>query len=239
MACVKASIPVNAVTLNLDKLSLQVKESALLEATILPETATVQNVTWASNDVTVAAVDTDGRVTAVSGGTAVITATAEGKSARCTVEVTVPVSGVSLNKDELSLSLGRSEILTATVKPDTASDKTVTWSSSNPDVATVDRNGRVTAAGRGNAVITAASGGQTADCTVTVSVAVTGIRLNQSRLSMVVNTNAALSATVSPTDATDKTVTWSSNDEKVATVDTNGRVTAVGGGTTVIVAQAG
>ena len=109
-------------------------------------------------------------MTAVAEGTATITAKAGEKTATCTVTVkkkVISVTSITLSKTALTLTEGDTETLTATVKPDNATDKSVTWSSSNPSVATVD-NGKVTAVAEGTATITAKAGEKTATCTVRV-----------------------------------------------------------------------
>ena len=166
---------VTEVKLDKDSLSLEVGGTATLTATITPNNATNPNVTWSSDNQNVATVDQNGEVTAVSAGTATITVTTAdgGYKDTCPVTVTaatVPVTGVSLNKDSLALGVGDSETLTATVKPEDATNKAVTWTSSNSTVATVDQNGVVTAVAPGTATITVttADGSFTATCTVTV-----------------------------------------------------------------------
>ena len=171
-----ANVPVDRVALSPSTLNLKEDETGTLTATVEPSNATNKNVTWESSNTSVATVDATGKVTAVSAGTANITVTAQGdstKSASCTVTVTaatVPVTGVSLNKDSLALGVGDSETLTATVKPEDATNQAVTWTSSNSTVATVDQNGVVTAVAPGTATITVttADGGFTATCAVTV-----------------------------------------------------------------------
>lgn len=169
-------IPVTAVSLDKTTLSFDaIGKSEKLTATVEPDDATNKNVTWSSSNPSVATVD-NGVVTAVGEGTAVITVTTEdgGKTATCTVtvriETTIPVEGVSLDTTTLYMTkTGQSAKITATVVPANATNKNVTWSSSNTDVATVD-NGIVTAVGNGEAIITVTTedGGKTATCTVTV-----------------------------------------------------------------------
>ena len=168
------NIPVNGVTLNPTLLSLFTGGSETLTATVEPSNATNKNVTWSSDKPEVATVE-NGKVTAKAAGTATITVTTEdgGKTATCAVTVTaatVPVTGVTLNKTSTSLYVGGSETLTATVAPEGATNKNVTWSTSDASVATVE-NGVVRATGRGTATITVTTedGGFTAGCTVTVS----------------------------------------------------------------------
>ena len=131
---------------------------------------------WTSSSSSTATVDANGKVTAVAPGLAVIIVTTVdgGKVATCAVTVTnpaVPVQSVSLDKTTLSLNVGDNATLVANVLPENADDKTVTWSSSNTAVATVDANGKVTAVAAGEAVITVTTtdGAKTATCTVTVT----------------------------------------------------------------------
>ena len=164
-----ATVSVTGVTLDKAELSLFTGESVTLTATVKPSDATNQNVTWESSNTEVATVDANGKVTAVGAGEATITVTTEdgSKTATCIVTVTVPVTGVKLNKETLELFTDGSETLTATVEPSNATNKNVTWSSDKPEVATVD-NGKVTAVGAGEATITATAGGITATCVVHV-----------------------------------------------------------------------
>ena len=151
---------------------------------------------------------------------------------------TVPVTGVTLNQAELSLYTGESKTLTATVQPDSATNKNVTWESSNKSVATVDATGEVTAIGAGTATITVTTvdGNKTATCTVTVTAApvpVSGVSLNKDSTSLTVGDTETLTATITPDNATNKNVTWSSDTPSVASVN-NGVVTAVAPGTATI-----
>ena len=155
---------------------------------------------------------------------------------------TVSVTGVTLNKTMLVLYTGGSETLKATVAPANATFKYVTWKSSNPAVATVDANGKVTAKSLGMADITVTTkdGGYTATCRVGVQrrpagdVSVTGVTLNKTTLTLSKGASETLTATVAPTNATNKKVTWTSSDPAVATVYASGKVTGVANGTATI-----
>ena len=237
---------VTEVKLDKDNLSLEVGGTATLTATIMPDNATDQNVTWSSDNQNVATVDQNGKVTAVGEGTATITATVDGESATCSVTVKeaaiVPVESVSLDKTNLKLTEGETAQLTATVLPETATNRNVTWSSNAPGVATVDSSGKVTAVAPGTATITVTTedGNKTATCAVTVAAAtvpVTGVTLSQTQASLYCNRTPdtlALTARVAPDNATNKAMTWTSSDSAVATVDQNGIVTPVARGTAVI-----
>ena len=153
---------------------------------------------------------------------------------------TVAVTSVSLNKASLSFTgTGSSQTLTATVSPSNATNKTLTWSSSNTSVATVS-NGVVKAVGFGTATITAKSNnGKTASCKVTVNpIQPTGIKATPETSTLYgLNGTVKLTANVMPSNATNKAVTWSSNNTSVATVSSDGTVKAVGYGTAVITAK--
>ena len=162
---------VTGVSLDKTSLTLDVGKSDTLTATVEPEKATNKNVTWESSNTSVATVE-NGVVTAVGAGSTTIKATVDGKSAECSVTVnaaTVPVTGVSLNKNTLELYTGKRETLIATVEPSDATNPAVNWSSDKPEVATVE-GGTVTAKAAGTATITVTTvdGGFTAICTVTV-----------------------------------------------------------------------
>ncbi|GEM_PF-4660482 len=234
-------IPVSSVSLDKTSLELIKGESETLTATVNPSDATDKTVTWKSSNSSVASVQ-NGVITANMTGQAKITATAGGKSATCTVSVTTPVTSITLDRSSISLEEEQSTTLIATVSPSDADDKTVSWSSSNPDAATVNPNGKVYAVKEGQAVITATAGSLSASCSVTVSkkiIPVTSVSLDKTTLALIKGETATLTATVSPSDATDKDVTWTSSDETIASVDQTGKVTALAGGSVTIKAAAG
>jgi uncharacterized protein YjdB len=214
-----------------------------LTATVTPANATNKTVTWSSSNTSVATVNqTSGLVTATGCGTATITATTQdgNKTATCAITINIPVTGVTISPTTVSLtSIGATQQLTATVAPATACNKTVTWSSSNTSVATVSTSGLVTATGCGTATITATTqdGNKTATCPITVNIPVTSVTISPSTVSLTaINATQQLTATVAPATACNKTVTWSSSNTSVATVNTSGLVTATGCGTATITA---
>jgi hypothetical protein len=152
----------------------------------------------------------------------------------------VKVSGVSLSKQALSLTVGDSDNLTAVVVPADAANKNVAWSSDDNSIATVDGTGKVSARKAGKAVITVttADGGKTANCTVTVTpatVAVTDVTLDEKAVTISAEDKKTLTATVIPATATNKKITWSSSDPSVATVgQLSGTITGVKAGKAVI-----
>ena len=153
-------------------------------------------------------------------------------AAGCVVTVEpddIPVTKVTLNKSASTLEIGEKLTLTATITPTNATNKNVTWTSSNTSVATVE-NGVITAKSAGTATITVTTvdGGKSATCTVTVKkaeVPVTKVTLNKSSATLEIGEKLTLAATITPTNATNKNVTWTSSNTSVATV-TNGVVTA-------------
>ncbi|MGI6154095.1 MAG: leucine-rich repeat protein, partial [Christensenellaceae bacterium] len=142
-----------------------------------------------------------------------------------TLKVVVPVTGVSLDKTTLAMNAGDRRTLTATVAPPAATNKEVTWRSSNSAVATVGAKGNVTAVGNGTAIITVttADGGYRATCTVAVTTRVTGVVLGRNNATLDSDDTLQLLAAVSPATASNKAVSWKSSNPKVATVDTNGK----------------
>lgn len=234
-------IKVTSISLNKSVMTLRLEEQQALIATITPGNASNKNITWKSDDPSIATVGETGIVQGLKiGNTKITVTTADGnKTAQCTVYVTakdVAVTEVSLNKTSMSLNVGGSETLIATVKPDLAANKNVTWKSSDTAVATVDNNGKVTGVKEGTAkiTVTTADGNKTASCDVTVNtlkVKVTGVALNKTSLTLTVNASETLVATITPSNATNKTVTWTSSNSAVVQSVGGGVITAKSAGT--------
>jgi len=165
------TVAVTGVTLSQTVALINVGDTLTLRATVQPNNATNKSITWAVTNPNVATV-INGFVTALSvGSTTVVVTTVDGtKTAQCNVTVDC-VTGVTLDRTTVTLDINTTQPLTATVQPSTATNKTATWSSSNPNIATVDNNGLVTtktSAGTTTITATTQSGGKTATCTVTV-----------------------------------------------------------------------
>lgn len=198
-----------------------------LNPTVLPADATDKSVEWSSDNEDVATVDQSGTVTAKSDGTATITVTTkdQGKTASCTITVShyQYVTEIKLNKAYLSLNEGANYTLTATVTPEDAVDKSLTWTSSDTAVATVDENGIVTAVSKGSATITAQANdgsGKKASCQLTVIRLVSSIQLSETSTIMFVNGNKYIKVTVSPADASNTSFNYSVSDPTLADVGT-------------------
>ena len=235
---IKIYVPVKSVALNKTSVTLKEGNTTTITATVSPSTATYKTVEWTSSNYDVATVDENGKVTAKGVGYAVITATTtQGeKTATCTVSVVRPVKSISISDTSLRIEVGDKVRLTATVKPEDATNKTVSWKSSSSSVASVSASGVVTAKKLGTATITVttADGGLKKTCTVNVVKKVTGVELNKSAATIYLGKTLTLKATVSPSGATDSAVTFSSSDKKVATVNSKGVVTPVAPGTATI-----
>ena len=243
LGCTEEQVPIAVTSVTLDSTSITLieGENHNLTATISPSNAENQKVLWSSNNSSVASVK-DGIVTAIKVGIATITAKSDdgGKTATCTVTVeakAIPVTGVTLDKTSYKMIEGDEITLTATVNPENATNKNVSWSSSNAAVASVD-NGKVTALKAGTTIITVKTedGNKTATCTVTVeakTIPVTGVTLDKTSYEMTEGDEITLTATVKPENATNKNVSWSSSNAAVASVD-NGKVKALKAGTTII-----
>ena len=237
---VSITTPVESVSLDRNSVNLEEGQSTTLVATINPNDADEKTVEWTTSNSSVATV-ANGVVTAHAEGNAVITATAGGKSSTCAVSVkksVVAVTSVTLNKASLNLTKGQSESLSATVSPDNATDKTVTWSSSDATIASVDQNGRVTALKSGNASIMAKAGEKSATCSVVITTPVESVSLDRNSVNLEEGQSTTLVATINPNDADEKTVEWTTSNSSVATV-ANGVVTAHAEGNAVITATAG
>ena len=232
--------PVEVTSIQLSEKAVTMSPGEIFEltASVQPENATDKTITWSSSDTGIVTV-AEGKLTAVDAGTATVTAKAGNVKAECSVTVNpINVTSVELSQTSMELLPGESSELTATVYPENATDKTVTWSSSDTDIAIV-ADGMVTAVAVGSAIVTAQSGNVKAECTVTVNpIEVTSVELSRTSVELLPGESVELTAAVYPENATDKTVTWSSSNTEVATV-VDGKITAVAAGSAVITAQAG
>ncbi len=236
--------PVESVSLDRTEYEMTEGDTATLVATIKPDNATNKNVSWSSSDESIATISDEGMVTAIKAGTAVITVTTEdgNKTAECSITITskvYPVESVSLDRTEYEMTEGDTATLVATIKPDNATNKNVSWSSSDESIATVSDEGKVTAIKAGTAVITVTTedGNKTAECSITITskvYPVESVSLDRTEYEMTEGDTATLVATIKPDNATNKNVSWSSSDESIATVSGEGMVTAIKAGTAVI-----
>ena len=203
-----------------------------------PENATEKGLVHSLDSDEYAEIDENGIMTAKERGDVKVTVTSKEnvenpKSTTVTVKVRQPSKTVTLNETAVNMSKGSSYQLEATVGPEDADDKTVTWSSENPEIASVSSKGTVSAKGCGecNIICTTNDGsGASATCHIVVTQLVTSIKLSDSKVTLPGGESCEIIATISPEDATDKTVTWTTSDETIAAVTSDGKVTAAKGG---------
>lgn len=224
-----------------DKLTLPVGEQVQvdLQIAVEPPEADSGEICWESADESVAKVDGNGVVTGIASGNAKITATCRDRSVSCAVNVIVPVAELTLEPARTVLAEGGTLALTATILPEDATDNSVTWSSDNEDVATVNADGTVTAVSVGETKITASCGEKTAECIVTVAPPVSEVQISHGTLQLYAGQNSTLKATVLPENAADKTVTWQSSDTKIVAVTKDGAITCLAAGQATITASCG
>ena len=233
--------PVTGVRITTTEVKLAVGKSKALSWNVFPEDATNQKVNWDSSDTSVATVDQSGIVTAKKSGVTVITATTVdgGYTSSCNFTIYVPVSGVEVNATSIKVPKGETRLLSANIKPSNATNKSVSWTSSNTSIVKVNEAGQVTGVAKGSATVTCktADGAYKASCTVTVVQLVEKVTLDATSVSLQAGKSKTLTAKITPSTATYTTVKWSSSNTKVATVDSKGVVKAVAGGSAVITAK--
>ena len=228
--------------INTNSLRLNIGESQTLKVMALPDFNEDVQLSWSSEASDIASV-VEGVVTAKTEGVTKITASTDTSSASCTVKVgdfpVYDIASIKLDINDLTLSVGQSKKLNATITPNEASISNLVWKSSNSDIATVDSNGLVIGVSPGSTVITVSNEDGTVSDTCNVKVSsswmpVTSVELNKNNLVLGRGQSETLIATVFPTYATNKNVTWSTDDSNIAIVDQQGKVTAVNEGQTVI-----
>ena len=236
---------VTGITLSQHELTLVKGATATLTATVIPADAPNKNFSWKSDNEAIAKV-ANGVVTAVSKGETIIRVTTEegNKTEECKVIVKeesdpVAVTGVKLPFTTLTQKIGTSFMLVATVEPANATNKTVTWSSSNSTVASVTNMGVVQAkaAGTADITVTTADGGHTATCSFTVTtedVPLTGLKISPAETHIKVGQAGTLNVKYEPVTATHKEVTWETSDAAIVTVDQDGNLKGVAVGEAVI-----
>ena len=243
------NVSVTEVGLNKTSTTLIEGETETLVATVMPENATDKSVVWESGNESAATVSQEGLVTAVGEGKATITVKTNdgGFSASCEVTVkkkVIAVTGVKLSAESMTLREGDRGILTATVEPANATNKNVEWWTTDLDIVCVTSapggsTGYVEARKAGKATVTVKTedGEFSASCEITVEkkeVPVTGISIEPSSLKLPVGDTYSLIPHVQPNDATNQDIKWLSTNESVATVNAEGKVTAVAAGSAEI-----
>ena len=244
---VSVEVGVTSVALGAKTVTLFTGESSEpVTVTFKPENATCRDVTWSSADESIARVDENGVITGVKAGKTVIYAVsneahdakAKPKQAQVQVVVNQAVTNILLGGN-IELAKGKSQKLTVTVFPEDATNKKVEWTSSNPDVVTVNASGAAMAKKVGTATVTCRTldgSDLSASVKITVFQSVTGVKPDTTRSVITEGKTTSLTVTVLPADATNKGVTWTSSDHSVATVSQTGIVTAKSAGNCTITA---
>lgn len=235
----KAEVLLDSISLNKSEEELVVGQTDTLNIKYNPENVTEEvSVSWSSSNEEVATVD-NGIVTALKAGTTTITANANGKLASCVYTVKdIELESIALSDVSAVIEKGTTKDLSVIYNPEnTTVDKTVTWTTTDDTIASVDGNGVVTAKANGTATITATVNGKTATCDVIVKTTLESIALSDSTLTLVKGDSKTITATINPTDATvTGSMTWTSSDESVAIVS-NGEITAINPGNAIITAS--
>lgn len=236
-------IPVINISLNHSLCNLNVGNSINLTADVQPNDADNKDIVWKSNNPSVASVDNDGLVSALSCGNAIITASSKENAsinATCEIAVHQPLQSIFLTPTNIRLKAGEMyEGLSISYNPATADNKHVTWQSSNPSIATVDSNGKITAIAGGEVIITVTSEENQAikaECIVSVIQPVTGISINKSAMELIEDESEQLIATITPDNASDKKINWTSSDVSIAMVSPDGTIYAIKQGQATIMA---
>jgi uncharacterized protein YjdB len=234
---VNVTQPVTSIILSNTTLNLRIGQRQQLRATVFPSNAPNKAVVWTSLNLGIATVSSTGLVTAVGNGTINIIATTSdmGLVATCSVTVTTSVQSVSLNASNVSLLINQTFLAVATINPSTASNTGVTWSSSYPNVATVNSSGLITAVGNGVTMIRVRTqdGGKSSFLTVTVTIPLVSATL-PSTVRIARGASVRLTPTFFPSNATNKSGNWVTDNGRVATVSGNGAVLGVRTGTATI-----
>ena len=239
MASCKFTILQGMEKIVLDETSLlmYVGDTYRMSYTLSPETVSNKSLKWSSTDTKIVTVDSTGFFTAKNAGSCVITAQAQdgsGVFTTCKVTVLRNATSISLDVKELTLNVGETYNLETQLKPADSTDQ-ITFESNNTKVALVSVAGKITAKAKGSCVIFARTeGGKSTYCNVIVTQQVTGLKVAPATGKLFKDQTLQLTATISPNNATDKEVVWSTSDKKIATVDKTGLVTAVGPGSTII-----
>jgi uncharacterized protein YjdB len=219
-----------------------------MTATVVPANAAEQGVTWSVSDATIATIDATGKLTALKNGTVTVTATTKESGSTITGTRPITISGVPIKVTAITVAgadittNGGSSDMTATIAPADATEQGVTWSVSDATIATIDATGKLTALRNDTVTVTATTKENGSTISGTKSIIITGQIVKVTAITVTganITTNggsSAMTATVAPTDATEKGVTWAVSDATIATIDATGKLTALKNGTVTVTA---
>ena len=231
------TVEIESFSLVENRYEVAIGDSVIVETIITPANAT-EKLEWYSSDENVATV-VDGVVTAVGNGIAFITARNNGYGIACRVRVYTPVTDITFDQDAYVIEQYKSITIGVTFSPSDVPPYRLNWTSSDPDIAGVGADGTVWGLNKGTATITITcdDGGMSKSCTVTVvepQISVAGISIEKQALELLPGDTAVITATITPSNATNKEVIWTTSDASVATVSSTGQITAIGTGTAII-----
>lgn len=235
--------PVTGLTLDGTAISIKKGSTQYLKDIIKPDNATDKRLVWASSDENIVTVDQDGKITGIESGQSIITAkTLDGSEIVVETVITVlePVTGISLSARSRTVEVGSKYTIQPNITPSNADNKTVTYTSSDSSVASVDASGVVTGLKGGTALIMVKTDdrGLIASMTIEVKESVDALSFEDRETYIGIGLSKKLEAIFNPDDATDKRLKWSSNNTSMVTVNQNGEVYGVSGGTATITAEA-
>ncbi|MBR5407562.1 MAG: Ig-like domain-containing protein [Lachnospiraceae bacterium] len=241
---VTVKVPHTKITLNKSSSILLVGQTDELISDISPHNMKYKELEWISDDPSIASVDNSGIITANKPGVTIITCfLSDYIYTKCRIYVyPIRISDIKVKEDAISLEIGKNIIVSAVVMPDNATNKSLIWESSDKNVAVVDKNGKITALKTGSTIITAKStdgSNKSASCAVNVVerlIDAESVSVSPTSQIIMIDENFTISASILPENATNKSITWTSGNEKVATVTETGVVTGIGAGTTDITA---
>ena len=240
--CGKEDLTIKSLSLDLSTLSLTVNQTHQFVVSITPTNLQAPIYTWTTSNNSIVSVDDKGEIKAISIGEATITVFIPDKTLQssCIVSVQpINATGISLDVKSLELLIDEEKVLTYKITPDNTTNKQITWSSSDINIATVDNTGKVKAIGIGETKITAKTNNLIPDvCNIKVNpVKATSISLSQNSLSMEMSDKQSVNVSFTPVNTTNKKINWSSSNSTIATVSETGEITGVGEGTAIITAK--
>lgn len=241
-SCEKEDLTIKSLTLDQSTLSLTINETHQFVVTITPTNLQAPVYTWTTSNKNIVSVDDKGEIKAISVGEATITVFNPDKTLQSSCKVSVqPINATAISLDIKSLELLVDEEIALTYKitPDNTTNKQITWSSADINIATVDNTGKVKAIGVGETKITAKTNNLISDvCDVKVNpVKATTISLSQNSISMEMSDKQTLSVSFTPVNTTNKKIIWTSSNSTIATVSETGEITGMGEGTVIITAK--
>ncbi len=241
-SCEKEDLTIKSLTLDQSTLSLTINETHQFVVTITPTNLQAPVYTWTTSNKNIVSVDDKGEIKAISVGEATITVFNPDKTLQSSCKVSVqPINATAISLDIKSLELLVDEEIALTYKitPDNTTNKQITWSSADINIATVDNTGKVKAIGVGETKITAKTNNLISDvCDVKVNpVKATTISLSQNSISMEMSDKQTLSVSFTPVNTTNKKIIWTSSNSSIATVSETGEITGIGEGTAIITAK--